>query len=420
MSSFTFLHAADLHLDTPFEGLNADRPELAEQLREASLRAFDRLVDRAIGEGVAFVLLAGDVYDGVERGLRAQLRFVRGMERLSAAGIPAFVVHGNHDPVVEGWAVGRWPPGVHVFGPGEVESQPVFRGGSRIATIHGVSFSTREEKENLARRFRRGPEKGLHVGLLHCNVDGQQGHDPYAPCSRADLVAAGLDYWALGHIHSRSTLLEGPAWAAYPGNLQGRSFKPSEQGPKGALLVHVEDAIVRRIEFVALAPIVFGTVSVDIADHEDLASIQRALLDGASEAAEIPGCEGLMLAAGLVGRGGLHHVLAGRMEDLRQGLDDATMGRRPWIRWERLERATAPELDRDRVAERGDLAGEILRRIDALLADPLALHNLFEEVERELITPSLARRIEPLGADDLEALLREVELDALDRLEVEP
>ncbi|HWV38024.1 MAG TPA: DNA repair exonuclease [Vulgatibacter sp.] len=419
MSTFSFLHAADLHLDTPFEGLSVDQPELARQLREASLVAFDRLVDAAIDRGAAFVVLAGDVYDGIERGLRAQFRLRHGLERLSEAGIPTFVAHGNHDPVGEGAGPEGAASGVHVFGPGEVRSIPVERGGARIATVHGISFSTREEKTNLARLFRRGPEPGVHVGVLHCNVDGQPGHDPYAPCSRADLEAAGLDYWALGHVHTRATLLDGRTWAQYPGNLQGRSFKPSEQGPKGAVLVHVEDDSVRGVEFLPLAPIVFSSVEVDVAGHTDLPSVQGALVDAALREAEVPGCEGLLLRARLTGRGPLHHELGRRWDELREALNEETASRTPWIRWERLTRDTRPEVNRDRIAERDDLAGEILRRIDALVRDPEAMKNLALEVDGKLRGPSLAKVVDPLGLEELEALLREVELDALERLEVE-
>ena len=194
MSRFSFLHAADLHLDTPFEGLGAAHPQVAAALRDASLQAWDRLVQEAVRRRVAFVLLAGDLYDGPERGLRAQLRFRRGLHRLAEAGVEVFVVHGNHDPLEEGWSALRdLPPGVHVFGPGDPEAVPVVRGGRRIALVHGVSYATRAERANLARRFVRAPGEGLQIGLLHAHVEGQAGHDPYAPCSLDDLRASGTN-----------------------------------------------------------------------------------------------------------------------------------------------------------------------------------------------------------------------------------
>jgi len=421
MATFTFLHAADLHLDTPFEGLGRVDPDLAEELRDASLRAFERLVDLALERRVAFVVFAGDIYDGAERGLRAQLRFRRGLARLSDAEIPSFIVHGNHDPLGEGWsAISEWPHRVHVFSSGEVEAVPVEIDGARIATVHGTSFGRRAETENLARRFRRGAEGGIHVGVLHCNVEGQAEHDPYAPCSLEDLRSAGLDYWALGHVHTRQTLLQGQSWAAYPGNLQGRSFKPAEQGAKGALLIQVEDDAVRQIEFCSLAPVIFASIPVDISGLEDLAQLADAMIERAARvAAEAGGIDGLLVRAELRGRGPLHGELGQRLEELRLSLDDATGGGSPWIRWDRLERSTHRAIDRERLGAREDLVGEVLRSLDGLRADPKARRAIYEEVDQAIRKGTLQRFIEPLGDEALLDLLDGVEQEALDRLEVE-
>src|SRR5579871_5781784 len=75
---FCFVHAADLHLDTPFEGVRASAPDVADALADASLAAFDSIVALAISRRAAFLVVSGDVYDGPERGVRAQLRFHRG------------------------------------------------------------------------------------------------------------------------------------------------------------------------------------------------------------------------------------------------------------------------------------------------------------------------------------------------------
>src|SRR4051812_18096121 len=107
MTHFQFLHAADLHLDTPFSGVHRVDARLAATLRDATTQAFENLVAAALERSVAFVVIAGDVYDGAERGVRAQLAFRDGLDRLARAGIQSFVVHGNHDPVEEGWSAVR-------------------------------------------------------------------------------------------------------------------------------------------------------------------------------------------------------------------------------------------------------------------------------------------------------------------------
>jgi hypothetical protein len=64
MASFHFVHAADLHLDTPFESIGRVAPAVAHELRDASLKSWDALVQLCVDEGAAFLLLAGDIYDG--------------------------------------------------------------------------------------------------------------------------------------------------------------------------------------------------------------------------------------------------------------------------------------------------------------------------------------------------------------------
>jgi len=191
---FSFVHAADLHLDTPFKGIGSTAPHVAEQLREASLAAFDSLVGLCLERRVAFLVVAGDIYDGPERGLRAQLRFRDGLARLSTAGIPSFVVHGNHDPVETGWSAlgGPWPERVTVFGTGKVQAVPVESDGIPLATVQGISFAQRSERENLALKFAHSAGPGVQVGVLHCNVQGAASdYDDYSPCTLDDLRRIG-------------------------------------------------------------------------------------------------------------------------------------------------------------------------------------------------------------------------------------
>ncbi len=415
---FSFLHAADLHLDTPFAGLGALQPAVAAALRDASLSAFDRLVDLAVQRRVAFVLLAGDLYDGPKRGLRAQLRFHRGMERLAAAGIGCFVVHGNHDPLEEGWSALRgFPAGVHVFGAGAPSSVPVVREGRCLAVVHGVSYGRREERENLAAAFRRGPEAVLQIGLLHAHVEGQQGHDPYAPCSLADLAASGLDYWALGHVHDRQILARGPSWVVYPGNLQGRSPKATECGAKGAVLVHVEAGAVAGVEFAPLAPVRFENLRVDAAGVGDLASLERLVLERIRPVLLEPAVEGIVARLEIGGRAALHHDLArGGGEELLASLRDASAGSEPWVHWDRVAVGTSPPVDRAALLARDDFAGELLRRIDALQLREEELAALVEGIDAPLLRGEIARVLQPTDGEERLALLRAAERFALDRL----
>jgi exonuclease SbcD len=386
---FRFLHSADLHLDTPFLSVGAQLPDaFAAVLREASLRAFDALVQHAIDLEVAFVLLAGDIYDGAERGVRAQRRFLTGLERLDAAGIRTFVVHGNHDPIGEGWkAIDRWPPLVHVFAaadPSGAAAEAVsFEVAGEAVTVHGVSYAERHTTENLSRRFPTTAGPGFQVGLLHANIGGgageATGHQPYSPASITDLTRAGVDYWALGHVHTRQVLRTAAPWIVYPGNLQGRSTKTSELGAKGAVVVTVDAGRVQQPEFVPLDVVRFLKVEVDIGT---LASVQ-ALLDSLEFLANTSQHDqrSLLVRATIRGTGPLHHELTDplrRAEVLRALQIVPTV--EPFVWFDHLEWRTRAPIDLDERRRGNDFVAALL----AVADDPEALRRLAPEIPHEL------------------------------------
>ncbi len=434
---FRFVHAADLHLDTPFEGLREVAPDVARALREASLDAFDALVDLCLDRAAAFLLIAGDVYDGAERGLRAQLRFRQGLERLAEAGVQVLVVHGNHDPSEEGWsALREWPEGTRVFGSERVESVAIERDGERLATVHGISYGRRDVTENLSLAFPRGrgsgpsntvadpaSTAGLRIGLLHCNAGGNSEHAPYAACSVGDLAGANIDYWALGHVHARRTLSEAP-WIVYPGNLQGRSPRPSEQGPKGAVVVEVEagpgTSRVVDVSFEALDRVRFLSLEVDVSGSVDLAEVERSLQTRADDLrAEHPG-RGLVLSARLTGCSDVQRDLA-RPESPAELLESLRDGRRndsPFVWWGSLASEVSRPIDREGLRARDDFCAEILNLADELAATPEALQRFRRDAFADL-SETLGNVPLPALDDGPAAtlrLLRSAEQEALERV----
>ncbi len=421
---FCFIHAADLHLDTPFEGVSAISEEAAKKLRDASLAALDRLADVAIRRKAAFVLLAGDLYDGPERGLRAEFRLRDAARRLEQHGIPLFAVFGNHDPL-DGWgAVREWPANTRFFGSGQVESLPVVREGRRLATIHGISFPTRRVRENLALKFRRSPEEGLHIGLLHANVGADPAHDAYAPCSVADLAAADMDYWALGHIHLRSEFQAGRGLAVYPGNTQGRSFKPSELGPKGVAVVHAGEGI--RTEFEPTDSVRFAEFELDITRCKDAGVLLDELRDEASRLSTAAGGREVLIRATLKGRGAVRQDLRspGRLREILETLREDGARLSPAVYWVDLLDATRSAIERDALRGRGDIAAELVSTVDRLLGDAAALEGF---AARELKHPkaeAIRRWLGDLAPSEVQELILAAESAALDellaRLEEEP
>jgi DNA repair exonuclease SbcCD nuclease subunit len=422
MPDFRFVHAADLHLDTPFDGLSRLGADLPQRLRDASLEAFDQLVAETLRVDADALVLAGDLYDGPERGLRAQMRLRDGFARLAAGGVQVFLVHGNHDPVDEGWsAVGDWPAGVHVFSSEQVESVPVTRAGREVARVHGISYARRDTTENLAARFPRSCDAPFSIGLLHANVGNNPAHASYAPCELAELTGGGMDYWALGHIHAAQVLADGPVHAVYAGVLQGRSPKPSEQGAKGAYVVDVADGRVSTLAFRPLDVVRFEQIRLDVGELADAGQLQDALQDAAAEAAAAADGRELILRAELTGRGPVHQQLrrGDGAEALLHSLQESAAGGaggRIW--WDRLIDRTAPPLDKDAIRRRGDFSAELLSRAEALLDDPDRLDAFLAEHAR----PSdqrLKKLVEAADAETDRATLAAALDEALDRLEPE-
>lgn len=397
------LHAADLHLGSTFKGL-PDGAAWPAATARATLRAFTRLVDLALSEKVDALLLAGDVFDERDRPLDAHLHLFDELSRVSAAGIPTFVVHGNHDPLGPGQ---RWPAGVTVFGPQWSEHQVLGPHGELRFRVQGMSYPAREVRENLALRFKRQGSEPT-IGLLHANLSDWPGHANYAPCTAADLDRAQLDYWALGHVHTRGEVaLPHGALAAYPGNLQGRHHQ--ELGPRGALLVELDaQASPRaRTTFVPLGVVQWERLEVSIdglEGPEELAPRATAALDA------LPPFDGFRaVRVALTGAGPVHHQLerADAVEALEASLREVLLRRQAAL--ERVDDGTRPQLDLDRLVASGGYTGELAR----LLLKP----GNGEWVKREALEPlqvALGRaQLEPL---ELSALLEpalKVALDAL-------
>ena len=325
-------------------------------------------------------------------------------------------MHGNHDPL-GGWsAIREWPARVTVFGPDTVQAVPVVRDGVTIATVHGLSHDRPHVTENLSRRFRRTDDPGLHVGLLHANVGSHAEHAPYSPCSVDDLVATGLDYWALGHVHRRQILHREP-WVVYPGNLQGRHPGPGERGEKGALVVTVEAGQVLEPRFVALDRLRFEALTLDIGACEDVTSLMRMLQQQADELLERQQGRGLILRAELVGRGMLYGELRhpGRLDEMLEELRRDHDRAGPLVWWDDLRNSASPPLDREAIRLRGDLSAKLLERLDLVTTVDGERDRFLEDTFAPLDRFSTL-----LGALDeagKRSLLEEAETLALDLLE---
>lgn len=426
LPSFSFVHAADLHLDTPFHGVQASAPHVAEALRDASLHAFDAIVALALERQVAFVVFAGDIYDGAERGIRAQLRFFAGLEKLADAGIQSFVVHGNHDPVESGWSAvsNGWPKMVTIFGSDDTQPAPVVnieRDGQRVATVQGMSYAQRETHENLSRRFSRPEGPGIHIGLLHCNVEGSPSkYANYSPCTLGDLRTTKLDYLALGHVHDRRILLEGnphEPWVIYPGNTQARSI--NETGPKGVYLVNVEGGVIETPSFIPCDSIRFYQREIAIDDCASLGDLLDRLRTTEQGLLAESARRSIVVRATLTGRSALHRSLTkqGALDDLLSELRSDSSISEPFCWWERVIDLSSSPFDLDEIRQRSDFSADLLDLSDSIISDEAQGAGLFEDLASSLAKTLRADLDQLLSQPAFRTeLLHAAQLQALDEL----
>lgn len=257
---FRFLHTADIHLDSPLKGLEAHDDAPVEEIRGATRRAFDNLIDLAIEEAVDFVLIAGDLYDGDWKDYNTGLYFAGRMGKLDKAGIQVFIVSGNHDAASNTTKAMPLPNNVTIFSHKRPESQKVDDLG---VIIHGQGYASKAINGNLAAGYPISESGYFNIGLLHTSLTGRENHASYAPCCLEDLQSKGYDYWALGHVHKREIVSENPK-VIFPGNIQGRHIK--ETGSKGATLVTVEDGSITEVETRDLDVLRWAVCEVDLSN----------------------------------------------------------------------------------------------------------------------------------------------------------
>jgi exonuclease SbcD len=407
MSSFSFIHAADLHLDSPFSAMSLNHPELAALMRSASMEAFEKVIDLCLAKGVDFLLVAGDVYDGADRSLRAQVKFRDGLKKLHDAGIRAFIVHGNHD-ALDTWSTTLdWPGRVHIFRD-RLETVDVERGGALLARVQGISYAEREERRNLSLLFgRTGPM--FHIGLLHANVGSDTGHEPYAPCTVEDLIRAGMDYWALGHVHRRKVLSHGPQWAVYPGNTQGRNIR--ETGEKGCALVTVTEGMEVAVEFHETARLRWILHELPIqglmSEQQLLKALDKVCHDISESGAGRPAVVRLVLS----GSGPLFGFLRkpNAVPDLLDMIHETGMSYSPFVWVEQIQTRITPELDMDLLRQRSDFTGELLRCSKDLLEGREFEETMRKELSSLFDDPKIRRFVDIPEAQELKELLKQAE-----------
>jgi len=411
-----FIHSADVHLDSPLCGLERYEGAPLDAIRGASRRAFQNLIQLAIDEEVAFVLLAGDLFDGDWRDYNSGLFFIGQIRRLQEAGIKAFVVAGNHDAASQMSKTLRPPENLYRFSTRAAESIRLEELG---VVIHGQGFATRAVSEDLSARYPLADPALFNIGLLHTALDGRAGHAPYAPCTLDGLRSRGYDYWALGHVHRREVVAEDP-WVVFPGNLQGRHAR--ETGAKGCSLVEVDGGRLVRVEHRPLDLVRWSVCDVDLTEICHLDEVYDRV--GRALAAALTAADGRLVAARVRLRGGcaLHNQLRAdpeRVTNECRALAETMAAGEIWI--EKLVLDTERAVSETAALARDDAFGGLLRSIRDLDLDAGRLAALRVELAdlSAKLPPELRAEPEALNPEDPEYIrscLEDVKALLLERL----
>lgn len=274
--AITFLHAADLHIDSPFKGFSNVPETVFNTLRDSTFVAYDRLIETAIKKQVDFILIVGDLFNHEQQSLKAQLHVKNGFEKLKKHRISVFLSYGNHDYIEGNIYPIQFPDNVHIFKEEKITHYPLIKNEQTIANIYGFSYVKRDVKDNKARQFSiEDNTVPFHIAMLHGTLHGNTDHDPYAPFRLQDLNREPFDYWALGHIHKRQVVQQKPP-IVYPGNIQGRHRK--ELGEKGCYYVKM-DGSGTELEFIPLQHVKIVREQIDVTKCSSIGDVNRLLSD---------------------------------------------------------------------------------------------------------------------------------------------
>ncbi|MCE4543834.1 MULTISPECIES: DNA repair exonuclease [unclassified Caballeronia] len=371
-----FIHAADIHLDSPLHGLSAYADAPADMLRQATREAFSKLVSVAVDERVDFMVIAGDLYDGTWRDHNTGIFFCREMGRLRRAGIPVYVLFGNHDAESEMTSQLQLPDNVHTF---STRKPQTFRIDALKVALHGHSFKEKAVTTNLVTAYPPPVAGYFNIGVLHTALEGGSMHASYAPCSVAELHAKEYHYWALGHVHDYA-IWQDASTIVFPGNLQGRNIR--ETGRRGAVIVTVSEAETVSVERLFIDVLRWESVTVDASQANTLDEVARAV--GRALEALVESSASLVphaVRVTIIGATGAHGELFGLEAQLRAEVlaqIAAISHDRLWL--ERVKIATVPLVHGEPASGRADALADLHGLLMEAESDPEFLSMLKDKL----------------------------------------
>jgi len=360
-----FIHAADIHLDSPLHGLSRYEGAPVREIRKATRKALANLVEYILEHRIPLLLIAGDIYDGDCPDFQTLLHFSGQMARLKDAGTKVALIRGNHDARNRMTKSLNLPDNVHTFSSRQPETWKLPDLG---VAIHGQSYDREAVLDNLVLGY-PDPVPGMfNIGLLHTSLTGRPGHSRYAPCEMKHLLARGYDYWALGHVHRHEIIHDNPM-VIFSGCIQGRHIR--EQGIKGCMRAEVESSGKVNFEHVELDVLRWQTLEMDLSGLDSQARVLEALEQELKILLADQRRERLLaLRIVLSGSSPDHSGLTRDFQQLQAEIRNLAMnisGQTIWV--EKIINQTAPALDWEELKKSQTPQGNLIDYIERLLQD---------------------------------------------------
>lgn len=395
-----FIHCADLHFGRTFQTTADMNDRFVQQAVRSTYQSFETIVQEAISREVDFILISGDVYDHKQRSVRGQWFLKKQAEKLDKFNISIYIIHGNHDPIMNDRIEIDMPSNTHIFSTEVSHKIHMTYQGEKVI-IYGFSYPQSAYSENPIPLYNKvmAEEHAYHIGLLHGQEKGQEGHDPYAPFTVQSLKEKEFDYWALGHVHQRQVLKKQPA-IVYPGNIQGCHRK--EVGAKGAYYVELTHSN-SRLQFVETSSIRWDHLRLSISGLKTI----DELIEKFNEAVEKIDRKTMMMLT-IEGNGLLHEKLTYKKtsDEITTLIYEELTDENIWI--DRIKIETQPELQREMWKEQDHLLGDVVRLREEMI------ERRENELAQDVLAPLFSHRkirsyLEGLTEDEEEEMIEKAE-----------
>ncbi len=403
-----FVHCADLHLDSPFQGLTTKEPSLAGRFKHATNDSFVKIIELCLSEKVDFLTIGGDTFDGVDRSLCAQILLRDQFERLCKANIAVVIVAGNHDPLSDWLTEIQFPDNVHLLEGDKVEKFPIEKDGKVVAFIYGISYKVSNVTENLSLKFQSDEKDTFSIGMLHANVGSRKEHAVYAPCTINDLKAGNMDIWLLGHIHIPDVICKKPLML-YPGNIQGRHI--NEDGPRGCYLVKVDSNHKISHEFKPVHNILWKQEEINIKNIMTSIELTDLLSDKCEDELSnlIEDEKGIVIRWKLTGPSPLYHELTmtDMIKETKEILVDRFFSQTPFAFPESIRLSIKPEKKREDYVNQENFIGDFLKLAGKTKNNNQMKNELLEMLNQPLSNRTIRKYLEEVDEKELLAILDE-------------